>query len=70
MNQTIMTLSAIRRRLAHGAGTVRITGTPTFVVGKAANDSVEGKRVVGARDFRVFEEQIVKALGEQQAAAK
>jgi protein-disulfide isomerase len=48
------------------AGTVRITGTPTFVVGKAASDQVEGNRVVGARDFKVFEEQIVKALEEQK----
>jgi hypothetical protein len=27
---------------------------------------VEGNRVVGARDFKVFEEQIVKALEEQK----
>jgi protein-disulfide isomerase len=57
------------------AGTAQITGTPTFVVGKAASDSVwgdsvEGDRVVGARDFKVFEERILKALGERQAAAK
>jgi protein-disulfide isomerase len=54
---------------ARDAGTVRITGTPTFVVGKAASDWVEGSRVVGARDYETFEAQILKALGDKQAAA-
>jgi protein-disulfide isomerase len=51
------------------AGSVQITGTPTFVVGKAASDEVEGNRVVGARDYKAFEEQILKVLGEKPAAA-
>lgn len=54
---------------AQDAGTVQITGTPTFVVGRAASDSVEGARVVGARDYKAFEEQILKALGDKQAGA-
>jgi protein-disulfide isomerase len=54
---------------AQDAGGVQITGTPTFVIGKAASDWVEGNRVVGARDYKVFEEQIVKVLGEQPAPA-
>jgi protein-disulfide isomerase len=49
------------------AGTVQITGTPTFVVGEAAGDWVEGKRLVGARDFKIFEQQILKALEDKQA---
>ncbi len=61
---------AIIDRSSQDAGSVKITGTPTFVVGKAAGDSVEGNRVVGARDYKVFEEQIVKLLGEKQAVAK
>jgi protein-disulfide isomerase len=55
---------------AQDAGSVQITGTPTFVIGKAAGDWVEGNRVVGARDYKAFEEQILKALGEKPAAAK
>jgi len=52
------------------AGGVQITGTPTFVVGKASGDWVEGKRVVGARDFKIFEENIRSVLGEKQAKAR
>jgi predicted DsbA family dithiol-disulfide isomerase len=55
---------------AKDAGTVQITGTPTFVVGVAEGDVVEGKRVVGARDVKVFEQNIVSALDEQRTAAK
>jgi len=35
------------------------------VVGKAASDWVEGKRIVGARDYKVFEEPIGKLLEEK-----
>jgi len=49
------------------AAAVRITGTPTFVVGKAANDWVEGTRVVGALDMKAFEQAILKALQEKKA---
>jgi len=52
------------------AGGVQITGTPTFVVGKATGDWVEGKRVVGARDFKIFQENIRKVLAEHQMDIK
>jgi protein-disulfide isomerase len=52
------------------AGGVQITGTPTFVVGKTGGDWVEGKRVVGARDFKTFEENILKLLEDKQANAQ
>jgi protein-disulfide isomerase len=55
---------------AQDAGGVQITGTPTFVVGKATGDWVEGKRVVGARNHKVFEEQILKVLAEHQTVVK
>jgi len=55
---------------AQDAGTVQITGTPTFVVGKASSDWVEGNRVVGARDYKVFDENIRKMLEEKQAKAQ
>jgi protein-disulfide isomerase len=52
------------------AGSVQITGTPTFVIGKAASGWVEGKRVVGARDYKAFEEPIIAVLEEKQARAR
>jgi protein-disulfide isomerase len=55
---------------AQDAGGVQITGTPTFVVGTATGDWVDGKRVVGARDFKIFEENILKLLEEKQANAQ
>ena len=46
---------------AQDAGSVQITGAPTFVVGKAASDTVEGAQVVGARDVKTLEEKQAKA---------
>jgi predicted DsbA family dithiol-disulfide isomerase len=40
----------------------QITGVPTFVVGKASGDWVEGGRVVGAGNFKMFRENIRKLL--------
>jgi protein-disulfide isomerase len=57
-------------RSSQDAGGVQITGTPTFVIGKAASDWVEGKRVVGARDYKVFEAPILEVLEEKQALAR
>ena len=45
------------------AGSVQITGTPTFVVGKAAGEWVDGNRVVGAREYDAFEKSIQEVLG-------
>ena len=52
------------------AGGVQITGTPTFVVGQASSGWVEGRRVVGARDYKTFEENIRKLLEEKRANAQ
>ncbi|MCU7811082.1 MAG: DsbA family protein [Candidatus Thiodiazotropha sp. (ex Notomyrtea botanica)] len=53
------------------AGSVKITGTPTFVVGKSANDFIEGNRIVGARDYKAFETEITKLLPvEMRAVAR
>ncbi len=53
------------------AGKVKITGTPTLVVGKAAGDTVEGNRIVGARNYKVFEDHILKLLlTEKRTVAK
>jgi protein-disulfide isomerase len=52
------------------AGGIKITGTPTFVVGKTASEWIEGNRVVGARNYKVFEEQILKLLPKDPSVAK
>ena len=62
-------LAAIDKSMQDASG-VQITGTPTFVIGKASGDWVEGKRVVGARDFKTFEENSRKLLEEKQANAQ
>lgn len=46
-----------------------ITGTPTFVVGKTAGDSVKGRTVVGAQALAVFESAIKQYLGQQAGNA-
>lgn len=55
---------------AQDASSVQITGTPTFVVGKAGGDWVEGNRVVGARDIKIFEQNILNLLEHKQANAQ
>lgn len=55
---------------AQDAGGVQITGTPTFVIGKASGDWVEGNRLVGARDIKIFEQNILNLLEQKQAKAR
>lgn len=48
------------------AATQKITGTPTFVVGRTAGDKVSGVRVVGAQPFASFDQKLkdmLKAMG-------
>ncbi len=42
------------------AGTVGISGTPSFVIGKTAPDAIDGDRVVGALPLSTFENEIQK----------
>jgi predicted DsbA family dithiol-disulfide isomerase len=44
------------------AQSLGITGTPTFVLGKAVGDSVEGRKIVGALPLEVFEGAINEML--------
>jgi protein-disulfide isomerase len=44
------------------AGTVGISATPSFVIGKTATDAIDGDRVVGAVPESVFENEIQKFL--------
>jgi protein-disulfide isomerase len=45
------------------AQSLGITGTPTFILGKTAGDSVEGRVIVGAQPFEAFEAAIDEMLG-------
>lgn len=49
------------RRSGNVAATIGINGTPSFVVGTAKGDTMEGIRIVGAQPYAVFEE-VVKAF--------
>jgi protein-disulfide isomerase len=42
------------------AGTIGISGTPSFVIGKTAPDAIDGDRVVGALPMATFENEIQK----------
>ena len=45
------------------AQSLGITGTPTFILGKTAGDTVEGRVIVGAQPLAVFEAAINEMLG-------
>jgi protein-disulfide isomerase len=47
---------------AKDAGGVRLTGTPSFIIGKTADKEVSGEVVVGALPLKVFDNAITKAL--------
>jgi len=49
-------------RDAKDAGSVRLTGTPSFIIGHTASKEITGEVVVGARPLKVFETAITKAL--------
>jgi protein-disulfide isomerase len=44
------------------AGTLGISGTPSFVIGKTAKDEIAGVRIVGAVPFAVFDSAIKDLL--------
>jgi len=54
--------SDIQADLADSAR-LRITGTPTFVIGKSGKDVLEGVRINGALPLAAFDAAIQKALG-------
>ena len=55
---------------AKDAKAVRLTGTPSFIIGKTASDEISGDVVIGAQPMNKFEAAIEKALGQQAAAKK
>jgi protein-disulfide isomerase len=53
---------------AKDAKAARLTGTPSFIIGKTASDKITGQVVIGAQPLNVFSAAIKKALGEDVAA--
>ncbi|MGD2138089.1 MAG: thioredoxin domain-containing protein, partial [Gammaproteobacteria bacterium] len=54
-------------REAKAANAVRLTGTPSFIIGKTASDEISGRVIIGAQKLTAFESAIQQAL-EQHAA--
>ena len=59
-------LAAIQRDTTD-AGTLGISGTPSFVIGKTAKDQIDGVRIVGALPYSVFDTAIQNMLSAPQA---
>jgi protein-disulfide isomerase len=55
---------------AKDAKAVRLTGTPSFIIGKTASDEISGQVVIGAQPMNVFDAAISKALEQKPAAKK
>ena len=53
--------AAVQKDIAD-AGTLGISGTPSFVVGKTAKDEINGVRIVGAVPYSVFDTAIKNQL--------
>ena len=51
---------------AQDARKLRITGTPSFVLGKTSSDLMTGKRIVGAKPFKAFDAEIKLLLQAQK----
>ena len=48
---------------AKDAKAVRLTGTPSFIIGKTASDEITGDVIIGAQPMNRFDAAIGKALG-------
>ena len=55
---------------AKDAKAVRLTGTPSFIIGKTTSDIISGPVVIGAQPMNKFDATISKALAQTQAPAK
>jgi len=55
---------------AKDAKAVRLTGTPSFIIGKTASDEISGQVVIGAQPMNIFEAAIGKALEQKPAVKK
>jgi protein-disulfide isomerase len=52
---------------AKSANTSRLTGTPSFIVGKSTGDKINGQVIIGAQPLHVFKAAIDKAASEATA---
>jgi predicted DsbA family dithiol-disulfide isomerase len=50
---------------AKDAKAVRLTGTPSFIIGKSIGDTITGQVVIGAQSMNTFDSAINKALAQQ-----
>ena len=55
---------------AKDAKSVRLTGTPSFIIGKTTDDIISGPVVIGAQPMNKFDAAIGKVLAQTQAPAK
>jgi len=55
---------------AKDAKAVRLTGTPSFIIGKTAANEITGQVVIGAQPMNRFDAAISKALQQKPAAKK
>jgi protein-disulfide isomerase len=55
---------------AKDARAVRLTGTPSFIIGKTASDEITGQVVIGAQPMNKFDAAIGKALAQTPAVKK
>jgi protein-disulfide isomerase len=50
---------------SEAATEIRVTGTPTFIVGKSRSDWIDGQKIVGAQSFAVFDGAIRLLLSDE-----
>ena len=55
---------------AKDANAARLTGTPSFIIGKTASNSITGQVLIGAQPLSAFESVIGKALEQKSAEIK
>jgi protein-disulfide isomerase len=55
---------------AKDANAVRLTGTPSFIIGKSGGDEITGQVVIGAQPMNVFDAAINKALAQKTVEQK
>jgi len=55
---------------AKDANAVRLTGTPSFIIGKSSGDEITGQVIIGAQPMNVFDAAINKALAQKAAKQK
>ena len=55
---------------AKDANAVRLTGTPSFIIGKSTGDKITGQVVIGAQPMNAFDSAINKVLAQQTAEKK